>query len=281
MDRRGQWIAAIGATLVCLAAVGLWHAFGPGRTPGIEGPLAVAGLEELDLSGSRQWVLIRGQDRIYLVGHSWGSYLGMLAAREHPEYYLAYIGTGQLAGRRDEVHALRRAVLSRAAVEAGDRELIDRLADPGYVAAEDELFRYGGELHGARSFWPLLSVGLRAPEYSLRDAVNVKRGADWTEREMRYDVLPRPLEGEIDSLGLPVFFLVGRHDLNTPGALAEAYLQRLVAPLKELIWFEHSAHFPFFEEPERFHVELVRIDSAVRQWRAGASSDPGIIRSRR
>lgn len=359
MDRRDQWIAVIGATLVCLAAVGLWHAFGPGRTPGIEGPLAVAVLEELDLSGSRQWVLIRGQDRtkpvllflhggpgmpamylahawqsglerdfvvvhwdrrgagksflargegpglsvrqvladtyeitrrlrtrfaqdrIYLVGHSWGSYLGMLAAREHPEYYLAYIGTGQLAGRRDEVHALRRAVLSRAAVEAGDRELIDRLADPGYVAAEDELFRYGGELHGARSFWPLLSVGLRAPEYSLRDAVNVKRGADWTEREMRYDVLPRPLEGEIDSLGLPVFFLVGRHDLNTPGVLAEAYLQRLVAPLKELVWFGHSAHFPFFEEPERFHVELVRIDSAVRQWRAGASPDPGIIRSPR
>lgn len=63
MDRRGQWFAAIGATLVCLAAVGLWHAFGPGRTPGIEGPLAVAVLEELDLSGSRQWVLIRGQDR--------------------------------------------------------------------------------------------------------------------------------------------------------------------------------------------------------------------------
>jgi pimeloyl-ACP methyl ester carboxylesterase len=55
------------------------------------------------------------KQRIYLVGHSWGSYLGLLAVHEHPEYYSAFIGMGQPAGNRDQVYALRREFLSRAA----------------------------------------------------------------------------------------------------------------------------------------------------------------------
>jgi len=38
-----------------------------------------------------------------------------------------------------------------------------------------------------------------------------------------------------------------------------AVLDRLQAPHKELVWFEHSAHIPFFEEPERFTAEMRRV----------------------
>jgi pimeloyl-ACP methyl ester carboxylesterase len=87
---------------------------------------------------------------------------------------------------------------------------------------------------------------------------------------MQYDVWPRPLEGEVDKLDVPVFFFLGRHDLNTPSQLAAAYLERLDAPLKGVVWFEQSAHFPFFEEPERFHAELLDVARAVtRFWGDG------------
>lgn len=214
-----------------------------------------------------------GQDRIYLVGHSWGSYLGLLAVREHPEYYLAFVGTGQMAGDRGQVAAERREFLVRAAAETGDPELRARLAAPLVEVTEDDLFRYGGELHAARNFLPILMTGLRAPEYTLRDIANVKKGSDLVGREMKYDVEPKPLEGEIPALEVPVFFLLGRHDFNTPSRLAAEYLNRLSAPLNGLVWFERSAHFPFFEEPKRFRAEMLRIDGQVREFWTGSDRD--------
>jgi pimeloyl-ACP methyl ester carboxylesterase len=203
------------------------------------------------------------QQRIYLVGHSWGSYLGLLAVHEHPEYYSAFIGMGQVAGNRDQVYALRREFLSRMAKKTKDSDLLVRLADTNMVVTEDDLFRCGGELYASRSYWPILKAGLCAPEYTLRDAMNVKKGADLINREIRYDVVPKLLAGEISGVKVPVFFFLGRYDLNTPSQLAAEYLDRLDAPLKGLVWFEHSAHFPFFEEPDLFHKEMVRVNQSV------------------
>lgn len=199
-----------------------------------------------------------GQQRIYLVGHSWGSYLGLLAVQRHPEYYSAFIGTGQLAGTDDQVQTLRREFLYQVAQTTGDAALQARAADQSAEITEDDLFSSGGELFAARSYWPLLKTGLAAPEYTLRDVLNVKKGADLVGQEMKYDVVPKPLDGEVREADVPVFFFLGRHDFNTPSQLAAQYLDRLDAPLKRLAWFEESAHFPFFEEPGRFHGELLQ-----------------------
>jgi pimeloyl-ACP methyl ester carboxylesterase len=211
-----------------------------------------------------------GQDRIYLVGHSWGSYLGLLAVRDRPEHCAAFVGMGQLAGTRAEVDALRRDCARRLA--SGTEDSVAARADGPRRVTEDELFRCGAELHEAQSFWPILRTGLAAPEYTIFDALNVKRGADRVGREMRYDVEPRPLEGEVEKVDVPVFFFLGRHDLNTPSRLAAEYLDRLEAPLKYVVWFEESAHFPFFEQPVRFHEEMRRVAGTVSEfWR---TTDP-------
>ena len=203
------------------------------------------------------------QQRIYLVGHSWGSYLGLLAVHEHPEYYSAFIGMGVPAGTREEVRVLRRELLSAVAKSSGNTSLQARLSDAGIEISEDDQFKFGGELYASRSFWPILRAGLSAPEYTLLDAMNVKKGAALVDREMKYDVTPKLLEGEISKVDVPVFFFLGRHDLNTPSQLAAEYLDRLNAPLKGLVWFEHSAHFPFFEEPVLFHKEMIHVKQAV------------------
>jgi pimeloyl-ACP methyl ester carboxylesterase len=53
-------------------------------------------------------------------------------------------------------------------------------------------------------------------------------------------------------LEVPFYFLIGRHDVNASPALTEEYYQKLPAPHKELIWFEHSGHTPWTSEPDRF-----------------------------
>ena len=218
-----------------------------------------------------------GQQRIYIVGHSWGSYLGLLAVQRHPEYYSAFIGIGQLAGTDDQVQALRREFLYQAAETTGDAALQARAADQSLEITEDDLFSSGGELFASRSYWPLLKAGLAAPEYTLRDVLNVKKGADLVGREMKYDVVPKPSDGEIRKVDVPVFFFLGRHDFNTPSRLAAQYLDRLDAPLKRLAWFEKSAHFPFFEEPDRFHGELLQATQAAAEFWSKESSSKGAV----
>lgn len=312
-----------------------------GRTPAIEGDRSIASLEEVELGGAKQWVLIRGrdrrnpvllwlhggpgmpamylahafqrqmerdfvivqwdrlgagksyasagdaslsvsgrlsdtieltrllrerfgQDRIYLLGHSWGSYLGLLAAHAHPEYYRAFVGTGVIAGTRAEADSLRRRWLREQAEANQDSTLLARLA-AGDDVTEADLFRYGGSLAGARSFWPLLRIGLAAPEYTLFDALAVRKGVQLVHERMQYDVVPAPLEGEYDDFAVPIAFFLGRHDYTTPSQLAAEYLQRIEAPYRETVWFEQSAHFPFLSQPQTFHEELVNLEARIRE----------------
>ena len=208
-----------------------------------------------------------GQDRIYLAAHSWGTYLGLLAIREHPEYYSAYVGMGQVAGPLARVREIQRDFVLRCATRANDIETIEMMRRRGPID-EDMLFQCHGELWKSTSYMPILLTGLRAPEYTFRDALHVKSGANRVNREMKYNVDARPLIGEVKAVDVPVFFFLGRHDYNTPSSVASEYLSRLRAPLKSLTWFEQSGHFPFFEEPARFNQEMIRANGVVHEyWR--------------
>ncbi len=207
-----------------------------------------------------------GGGRILLVGHSWGTYLGLLAVRERPDDYLAFVGTGQVAGTAREILDARREGLVARAIAAGDYTRAGRIADRRAPPTEDDLFRLGGELADATSIWPLVSIGLHAPEYDLADVLALKPSTDRVNRELRYDVDPPPEDGEIARVDVPVFFLLGRRDLDTPPQLAAEYLGRLEAPLKGLEGFERSAHFPFLEEPARFREAVLRAYAAAERW---------------
>ena len=58
-------------------------------------------------------------------------------------------------------------------------------------------------------------------------------------------------------LEVPVYFLIGRHDVNAPTALTEEYYDLLSAPHKELVWFERSGHTPWTSESGTFVDEMV------------------------
>lgn len=202
------------------------------------------------------------QDRIYLVAHSWGTRLALAAIVEHPEWYRAYIGTGQLVPDTSAAHRARRMLVLEEGRRLGDTALVARLAAPDATVAEGDIFAVGGELRNASSLWPLVRTGLMAPEYNLWDIWNVKRGAQLLSATFEGSPEPvLPPAGTV--IRVPIFFFLGRHDYNTPSTLAAAYLDSLAAPLKGVVWFDRSAHFPFFEEPEHFRSELRRVDSLV------------------
>ncbi|HEX5746113.1 MAG TPA: alpha/beta hydrolase [Archangium sp.] len=218
------------------------------------------------------------QRKVFIVGHSWGSILGVLLAQRRPERVHAYVGTGQQVNflENDTVSHLRAYEL---AMRYGDYRALARLArigPPPYTGRDMAqryltLYSLAGRHAGRRGLMPeLFSSVLTAPEYSLRDKVRFFLGMRETFPRVYPQLAGLDLEAQVPRLEVPVWFLLGREDHVTPSELAVRYFDKLEAPRKTLLWFEHSGHSPPFEEPGRFNDILTRQVRTVAETRPEA-----------
>ena len=119
----------------------------------------------------------------------------------------------------------------------------------------------------------LLFSLLRSPDYSLADTVRAIRGITAAQAALLPELAALDLMHTLTRLDTPIVMAQGRHDQVAPASAAERYAELLEAPSKQLVWFEHSAHMPHLEEPERFR-ELLATGPARP---AGYPSRPGEV----
>lgn len=203
-------------------------------------------------------------ERIYLMAHSWGSYVGLQAVARSPELYRAYIGVAQITHQIESEALAYEYVLQRYR-EMGKTRMVRRLeASPvtaatiplpgSYDAVRDRVMHQlgVGTTRDMRSVVTgLFLPSLRSPEYTPREKVNLWRGKIFSRAALRDEMLAADLTKRIPALRLPAYFLHGRHDYTVAYELSRAYVRQLAAPLKGFYTFEHSAHSPMFEEPDR------------------------------
>jgi len=214
-----------------------------------------------------------GRDRVYVMGHSWGSALAVLTAERYPEVVNAVIGVGQVVNIvAGEVTSFRLA-LSRARKEKNEtaiKELTGLGDPPAYVLLMDGNYNgfmtkrkwtlyFGLALYGKKSYKHYERYYLDATEYTIFDLPAYIRGRRLTARTLGTDVVNLDLKARAPELAVPVYFMMGRYDAISANASFYEYMRLLKAPKKEVVWFEHSAHFPLFEEPARFNAEIIRI----------------------
>ncbi|MCB9737018.1 MAG: alpha/beta hydrolase [Deltaproteobacteria bacterium] len=210
-----------------------------------------------------------GQEKVYLVGHSWGSALGALTAQRRPERFHAFVGVGQVAHMLEGERISYAWTLAQAR-RAGDSRSIrtlERIGPPPYaepvrpkvVAQRAVLAKYGGEVHDNRlgGLLIVLSTLLRTREYGLLDRVNFFRGVFASMDLLWPQIMALDLFEQVPRLDVPVLLLEGRHDYEAPSELAARWLDTLVAPEKRLVWFERSAHFINVEEADAFNRCLI------------------------
>lgn len=239
-----------------------WDQRGAGKSFNEDIPIETMNVEQFISDAVELTKLLRarfGQEKIYLVGHSWGSYLGMLVVERYPELFYAYISIGQVAGKKSQVIQVQDEFIQQQAQASGNQEALTDMQNDPDGTREKWLFYYGGELYGAQNFTPLLMTGLRSPEYSLFDALKIQPGVSFSGENMQYNAIEGSIMDTITETEIPVYFFTGRHDYTTPFSLIETYYEKLGAPHKRLVWFEQSAHFPFFEEPKRFTEEMLKV----------------------
>ena len=210
-----------------------------------------------------------GKLQLVLVGHSWGSVIGALTVSRYPELFSSYVGIGQVVDPKEGERVSYEWTLDQAR-QRGDQKAIDalvRIGPPPYAGDWQKkvlterryVGRFGGEIHGNRygAFGLVLRGLLFSREYTLRDRINFFRGILGSMRLLWPQLLEIDLSASTPRLNVPVFFVEGRHDWEAPSQIAEKYFHSLLAPSKELVWFEASAHMPNSEERDRFNGMMV------------------------
>ena len=198
------------------------------------------------------------RDKIILVGHSFGTYLGSIISSERPDLIEAYISIGQVVDD-ERASILQEEFIRGEAIKNNREDILSALDQPKKPDFESWLFEFGAELKESKSFFPLVWSGMKAPEYTLSEAMAVGKGSSFSSTNMKYNVLSESIFSEIKEYEMPVYFFIGKYDYTTPFQLVAEYHDSIKAPHKELIYFENSAHFPFFEEPDKFCDEIKRI----------------------
>ena len=201
------------------------------------------------------------------MGHSWGSFLGILTAYKHPELYYAYFGIGQVADQYKAEKISFEWVKQQAELK-NDRSAISALSKltfPDSSGTVNEWIDFlmverrfvskfgGGVTREIKGMWPLVKIVLNSPEYTFREKLNFMNSSMFCLENLWMEVINTNLFNHIDSMQIPVYVFNGIHDYQTPYAVAKDFFDQLEAPEKEFFTFENSAHSPCMEEVDKFN----------------------------
>ncbi|GEL72407.1 proline iminopeptidase [Myxococcus virescens] len=252
-----------------------WDQRGSGKTyvandPAMVAPTLTIEQVHADVEELVKWVRKTfGKEKIFVLGHSWGSLLGLTLAERHPEWLHAYIGAAQgidarESERRGWAWAMEQARAAKNAEAIRDLESIAPYAvGKKPVALKDILLQrrwlnfFGGAAYRRPdASFEAAAVNL-SPEYTDEEVRQVWKAQDSSVERLLAAVLTADLS-HVKRLKTPLLLFLGRHDRNVSATVAAEWFAGVKAPSKRLVWFEQSAHEMMAEEPGKVLLSLVR-----------------------
>ncbi|XMB85369.1 alpha/beta hydrolase [Mycoplasmatota bacterium WC44] len=206
------------------------------------------------------------KERIYLIGHSWGSLLGMKVIYEHPELFYHFIGVGHVADMW-RVEELRYNFTKDMVIKENNTEAIKELEGIGYPPYKDGLncIQVSSKWHAKYAKYirtgdanTFITEGIKNSRYfSNENMEQWSNGLQFSINSLFKELFEANLYKNVKTVDVPVTFFGGRFDYTTFSSLASEYLDYINAPKKNFVWFEKSAHIPMLEESEEFQHGLV------------------------
>jgi len=198
------------------------------------------------------------QPKVLLAGHSFGTYIGLKAAATAPEKFHAYIGIGQMAdtisGELDGLnYTIEQARLAGNDEDVQELEQMRSAIEQGKAYTPRTMLRkYGGAARLIDDNQDYYEGFLLNPEYNGMDVIRYLKGVTMSQEILLAEDIEHPLPSLVQRVDLPVYFVMGAYDYMTSVQAARQYFDALKAPQKEFIIFEQSAHYPQFEEKDKF-----------------------------
>jgi pimeloyl-ACP methyl ester carboxylesterase len=255
-----------------------WEQRGSGLSYNADIPLETMTLEQMisDTKELTNYLRNRfGQEKIYLMGHSGGTFIGIQVASRMPELYHAYIGVAQMSDQLKSERLAYEYMLKKfhengktkmvRKLEAAPVTLTDGTPDAYRVLRDPAMHSLGiGTTHDMRSvITGIFLPSLTCREYTIFEKVNMWRGKSRSGiSPMWVNMLATDVSKQVSELKLPVYFFEGIYDYTCSYTEAKSYFEILKAPIKGFYTFENSAHSPLFEEPEKMQ-QILREDILV------------------
>jgi proline iminopeptidase len=251
-----------------------WDQRGSGKTYNANDPKLIQSTLSLDRITADAGEVVQylrsryGKEKIFILGHSWGSLVGLQLAHQHPQWLYAYIGMGQVINAVAGERASYEQTL-RDAQAAGNTQAVSELKSIApYPEADgriplDKIDKerkwsviYGGLTWGRTGLDYYYHLTQLSPDYSEADIAAIDKGS----RLSLGPLLPYMTSfnySEVTRWQCPIIIFAGRHDSTTPSSVVAEWFGRVHAPAKKIVWFENSAHMMMVEEPGRMLVHLV------------------------
>jgi pimeloyl-ACP methyl ester carboxylesterase len=241
----------------------------------------ISDVEEMATWARREFA--KGQ--IFVLAHSYGSFLGLQFAQRHPEWLYAYIGVGQsIDGPESERRGWRFAI--DAAHRAGNLEAVQELeaiapyAVSGQPVSMKDLYvqrkwvgYYGGVMAYRTNNSADSGLAQLSPDYDDQEISHIWDGNKFSTPYLLPDLIATDLT-RIRKLDIPLILFEGRHDMNIDSELAAKWFDTVKAPEKHLVWFENSGHMPMTEEPGKFLLSLMRYARPIAERDGSIPSTP-------
>lgn len=203
-----------------------------------------------------------GQDKIYLMGRSGGTFIGVHVAAQAPELYHAYIGIAQMSDHLKSERMAYEYMLKKYR-DAGNRKMVRKLEASTvtdeipyeYLKLRDKAMHGLGV--GTTRDMSSIITGIFLPSLTCRDYTFNEKMNLWRAKAragvhpLWNTILATDLTKQVPELKIPVYFFHGIYDYTVSYHLAKDYFEQLEAPVKGFYTFNQSAHSPMFEEPER------------------------------
>jgi pimeloyl-ACP methyl ester carboxylesterase len=251
--------------------VATWDQRGTGRSAAVLEQAGTITLEQSvrDTIEVTDWLRARfDEERIYLVGSSWGTTLGVLAAQRRPDLYAAYVGCGQMVDQAEtdrRMYAESVAYAERTGAVAFGEQLA-AIGPPPYTNLLDypvaistnpewHEFDHGADWNPSSSY----PMNLLVPEFTLTEQVRSAAGLIDTFATLYPQLQTIDFRRDVRSLDVPVYVVLGAHEATGRSSLVREWLPQLDAPSVTLVEFDRSGHVPHLDEPGRFADLMDRV----------------------
>jgi pimeloyl-ACP methyl ester carboxylesterase len=165
--------------------------------------------------------------KIMLVGHSWGSALGLLMLRHRPELFSAFVGTGQFINwQQAEAYKYPRVLAQAERANNGEAsKLLRDIGPPPYM--ERSKTRVLLELADRLAEGDGDSVAPRPPQKPTNlmpeDIPAIQQGVQFSRDQLFEELSALDIQSLGPEFTVPMFFFQGTEDPSTPCELAEQY----------------------------------------------------------
>ncbi len=206
-----------------------------------------------------------GKQKIYMMAHSGGTPIALLAVQKEPELFYAYIGMGQITNQAESEKMAYKFMLDKYEAD-GNQKRINALKKYPVLASDSNVVAYYksairdeymhelgiGTMHKMKSvFWDIFIPVWTCKAYTLTEKIDIWKSkvSFLPKTNLINELLETDFTDLITKLDIPVYFFSGKYDLTVNIDLSKAYLAKLNVPVKGFYTFNNSAHSPLFEEP--------------------------------